>query len=33
MAGSDMNYDEFKEVCCEPWSEKLNYLSIDMTKK
>ena len=27
-----MKYDEFKEVCHVAWSEKFNYLSIDMTK-
>ena len=28
----DMKYDEFKEMCHKAWSEKFNYLSIDMTK-
>ena len=28
----DMNYDEFKEMCRVAWSEKFNYLCIDMTK-
>ena len=28
----DMIYDEFKEMCRVAWSEKLNYLCIDMTK-
>ena len=28
----DMNYDEFKELCHKSWSEKFNYLCIDMTK-
>ena len=28
----DMKYDEFKERCCKAWSEKFNYLCIDMTK-
>ena len=28
----DMNYDEFKEMCHTAWSEKFNYLCIDMTK-
>ena len=28
----DMNYDEFKEMCHNAWSEKFNYLCIDMTK-
>ena len=29
----DMIYDEFKEMCRVAWSEKFNYLYIDMTKK
>ena len=29
----DMIYDEFKEMCRVAWSEKFNYLCIDMTKK
>ena len=29
----DMIYDEFKEMCRFAWSEKFNYLCIDMTKK
>ena len=28
----DMIYDEFKEMCRVAWSEKFNYLCIDMTK-
>ena len=28
----DMIYDEFKEMCGVAWSEKFNYLCIDMTK-
>ena len=28
----DMNYDEFKEMCHLSWSEKRNYICIDMTK-
>ena len=28
----DMKYDEFKEMCRAIWSEKFNYLCIDMTK-
>ena len=28
----DMKYDEFKEMCSFPWSEKFNYLCFDMTK-
>ena len=27
----DMIYDEFKEMCRIAWSEKLNYISIDLT--
>ena len=29
----EMVYDEFKEMCRVAWSEKFNYLCIDMTKK
>ena len=29
----DMIFDEFKEMCRVAWSEKFNYLYIDMTKK
>ena len=28
----DMKYDEFKEMCHKAWSEKFNYLCIDMGK-
>ena len=28
----DMLYSEFKEMCRNCWSEKINYLCIDMTK-
>ena len=28
----DMKYDEFKERCHKAWSEKYNYLCIDMSK-
>ena len=28
----EMKYDEFKEMCRVPWSEKINYLYIDVTK-
>ena len=28
----DMKYDEFKEMCHKAWSEKYNYLCIDMSK-
>ena len=27
-----MKYDEFKEMCHKAWSERINYLYIDMTK-
>ena len=27
-----MRYDEFKEMCSFAWSERFNYLCIDMTK-
>ena len=27
-----MKYDEFKKTCQKAWSEKFNYLCIDMTK-
>ena len=27
-----MKYDDFKKMCIKTWSEKFNYLSIDMTK-
>ena len=33
IGGYDMDYSEFKEMCRTVWSEKINYLSIDMTKK
>ena len=29
----DMRYDEFKETCSIAWSEKFNYLCIDMNEK
>ena len=29
----DMIYDEFKEMCRVAWSEKFNYICIDMSKK
>ena len=32
IGGYCMKYDEFKEMCRKAWSEKLNYLCIDMTK-
>ena len=28
----DMNYNEFEELCHKSWSEKFNYLCIDMIK-
>ena len=28
----DMKYDEFKEMCRKAWSERFNYLCIDVTK-
>ena len=28
----DMIYDDFKEMCRVPWSEKINYICIDMTE-
>ena len=28
----DMRYEEFKEMCHKAWSERFNYLYIDMTK-
>ena len=28
----DMKYDEFKEMCDKAWSERFNYLCIDVTK-
>ena len=28
----DMKYDEFKEMCHKAWSERFNYLCIDITK-
>ena len=28
-----MKYDEFKEMCHKAWSERFNYLCIDMTIK
>ena len=32
IGGYDMKYDELKEMCRKTWSEKFNYLRIDMTK-
>ena len=28
----DKKFDEFKEMCHKAWSERFNYLCIDMTK-
>ena len=33
VAGYDMNYDEFKELCRKPWEEDYNYLYIDRSKR
>ena len=33
VAGNDMNYDEFKELCRKTWDEDYNYLCIDRSKK
>ena len=33
VAGYDMNYDEFKELCRKSWEEDYNYLCIDRSKK
>ena len=33
VAGYDMNYDEFKELCRKSWDEDCNYLCIDRSKK
>ena len=33
VAGYDMNYDEFKEICRKSWEEDYNYLYIDRSKK
>ena len=33
VAGYDMNYDEFKELCRKSWYEDYNYLCIDRCKK
>ena len=30
--GYDMEYSEFKETCRKTWSEKFNYLCLDLTK-
>ena len=33
VAGYDMNYDEFKELCRRSWEEDYNYFYIDRSKK
>ena len=33
VAGYDMNYDEFKELCKKSWDEDYNYPCIDRSKK
>ena len=33
VAGYDMSYDEFKELCRKPWEEDYNYLCINRSKK
>ena len=33
VAGYDMNYDEFKELCRKSWDEEYKYLCIDRFKK
>ena len=33
VAGYDMNYDEFKDLCRKSWDEDYNYLYIDRSKK
>ena len=33
VAGYDMNYDEFKDLCRKSWEEDYNYLYIDRYKK
>ena len=33
VAGYDMNYDEFKELCRKSWEEDYNYLYIDRSEK
>ena len=33
VAGYDMNYDEFKDLCRKSWEEDYNYLCIDRSKK
>ena len=33
VAGYDMSYDEFKEVCRKSWKEEYNYLCIDRSQR
>ena len=33
VAGYDMNYDEFKELCRKSWEQDYNYICIDRSKK
>ena len=33
VAGYDMNYDEFEELCRKSWEEDYNYLCIDRSEK
>ena len=33
VAGYDVNYDEFKDLCRKSWEEDYNYLCIDRSKK
>ena len=33
IAGYDMSYDEFKELCRKSWEEDYNYLYIDRSKR
>ena len=33
VAGYDMNYDEFKDLCRKSWEEDCNYLCIDRSKE
>ena len=33
VAGYDMNYDDFKELCRKSWEEDYNFFSIDRSKK
>ena len=33
VAGYDMNYDEFKQICRKPWEDEYNSFCIDRSKK